>query len=68
MNNGECRGREDKFSVQGSFFTGLSPMSHVTTEVTVIFHEWCVLVVQSYIAQVQDVQAASACPESVYLL
>lgn len=39
MNNEVCRGKEDKFSVQGSFFTGLSPMGHVSVEVTVIFHE-----------------------------
>lgn len=70
MNNGECRGREDKFSVQGSFFTGLSPVGHVSAEVTVIFYEWCVLVVWPYIALVGDVQTAiapSASPEPVYL-
>ncbi len=67
MNNGECRGREDKFSEQGSFFTVLSPVGHVSDEVTVIFHEWCVLVVWPYIAQLGDVQAAIApvpCPDS----
>lgn len=65
MNNGEYRGREDKFSVQGSFFTGLSPAGHVSTEVTVIFHEWRVLAVWSFITQFGDVPAASALSESL---
>ncbi|KAJ7988295.1 hypothetical protein DPEC_G00322090 [Dallia pectoralis] len=35
--------REDKFSGQGSFFTGLSPVGHVTPAGAVIFHELTVL-------------------------
>lgn len=56
MNNRECRSREDKFFEQGSFFTGLSPAAHVTTEVSLIFHELCLWVACSYTAQVTNHQ------------
>lgn len=68
MNNGERRGKGDKFSVEGSFFTGLSPAAHVSTEVTLFFHAVFVAsVVTQCLAQVKVVLTVSSWPECVYL-